>query len=348
MTTRSSGNGLAPPHRIDLTAMALADVGACLLTRDEARARRALEEEWRGPAFLSVRSGLCALLEAKASEWPRGSEILVSALTITDIPKLIAAHGYVPIAVDVDPDTLQPRQHELVKLTTERTKAIVVAHLFGARTELRAIARFARSKQLMLIEDCAQAYVGPGWRGAAESDVAMFSFGTLKTGTALGGALFTIKDDELRARMAAVESSWPRQGSSAFALKAVATGHHVHIYPEGTVSPRLATGRRGAVQLAHALGLPIVPVGMSGCPDAFVGATPVPKRGHIRVRIGAPLAVHLPPTHEAFRRSDERTHRAALDHATARLMDALDGLLDAPYRRHAEEPSARTRTRALY
>jgi perosamine synthetase len=211
---------LAPPHRLDLTARALGGALVSLLTRRERAARKALEDTWGGPAFLSVRSGLCALFAS--SGWAKGSEVLVSALTISDIPKIIEAHGFVPVAVDVDPRTLQPSLDDIARKTNLRTKAILVAHLFGARidaSQVRAIARFAHVHGMLLLEDCAQAYVGPAWRGDPEADVSMFSFGTLKTGTALGGALFTVRDDALRARLAAVEKGWPRQRTRAFAEK---------------------------------------------------------------------------------------------------------------------------------
>lgn len=211
---------LAPPHRLDFTPRALVDAVGSLLTRREAPARKRLEDAWGGPAFLSVRSGLCALLAS--SGWEKGSEVLVSALTIGDIPKLVEAHGFIPVAVDVDPATLEPSLQDIVRKTNARTKAVIVAHLFGARIApdtLKAIARFAHVHCMLVLEDCAQAYVGLAWRGDEEADVSMFSFGTLKTGTALGGALFTVRDDELRARLAAVEKGWPRQPTRAFAEK---------------------------------------------------------------------------------------------------------------------------------
>lgn len=134
--------------------------------------------------------------------------------------------------------------------------------------------------------------------------------------------------------------------------EAIAAGHHVQIYPEGTVSPRLGTGRRGAVQLAHALGVPLIPVGMSGCPGAFVGATPLPKRGRITVRVGAPIAVDLPKAHRAFVADDEQQHRETLDAQTATLMNAINDLLDEPHRRATSSTSSTatpmTRTRSLY
>jgi len=119
---------------------------------------------------------------------------------------------------------------------------------------------------------------------------------------------------------------------------AVRAGHHVQMYPEGTVSSRLGTGRIGAVQLAWALKLPIVPAGMSGCPDAFRGGAPLLKGGDVVVRFGAPYALPgelLPPGFAPFEPEHEARHRPALDAATQDLMRRIDGLLDEPFQSRA-------------
>ena len=124
------------------------------------------------------------------------------------------------------------------------------------------------------------------------------------------------------------------------AREAVAAGFHVQIYPEGTVSPTLGTGRSGAVQLAHALGIDVVPVGMSGAPDAFLGRSPVPRRGRVILRVGATVDARLPRAHRAFSPADERAHALSLAGATARVMAALSGLVDARYRRATDAGAA--------
>lgn len=116
--------------------------------------------------------------------------------------------------------------------------------------------------------------------------------------------------------------------------EAVASGAHVHIYPEGTVSSRLGQGRIGAVELAHVLGLPIVPVGMSGCREAFRGNGLSLKGGTVTVRFGEPFRpAPLPAGFEAFVPEHEAQHRAALQAATDDVMTRIDALLDPAYRR---------------
>lgn len=129
---------------------------------------------------------------------------------------------------------------------------------------------------------------------------------------------------------------------------AVAGGHHVQMYPEGTVSPTLGPGRIGAVQLALALDLPIVPVGMSGCPAFFWGQTPLLRGGTVTLRVGAPYRLGgLAAGHVPFDPASERLHRPALQAATDDLMDRIDALLDPPFRRQAGPPPKGKGTRAF-
>jgi dTDP-4-amino-4,6-dideoxygalactose transaminase len=217
---------LVPPLVLDLEASDLLAAAACLLARDEAERRARAEAAFHDGAvvFLSVRSALCALLEAQLARgsFREGDEVLFSALTIEDMPRLAAAHGLIPVAVGVDPDTLAPDLDDLRRKVGPRTRALVVAHLFGGRIDaeaLEGIARWCRAHDVLLVEDCAQAYVGPGFTGHTRADLSLFSFGTLKTATALGGAVAVVRDDALRDAMRAVQARWPLQKTWAFARK---------------------------------------------------------------------------------------------------------------------------------
>ena len=136
-------------------------------------------------ATLSVRSGFDLLLGAVG--WPPGSEVVFSAVTIPHLAILVRSHGFVPVSVDLCPDTLEVDPIALQAACTERTRAVVIAQLFGARSDLTAVASFAAARGLLLIEDCAQCYDGADRRFGV-ADVAMYSFGTIKTATCLAGA----------------------------------------------------------------------------------------------------------------------------------------------------------------
>ena len=148
----------------------------------------------------------------------------MSAVTIRDMVKVVEYHGLVPIPVDVDPHTLQPTPEDVLKAVSSRTRVLVVAHIYGTVSPLDALAAIARRHGILLIEDCAEALfraapfsstaaspprstsratgtllVEPGrwFRGSASADVSMFSFGSIKTATALGGATLRFSHQRL-------------------------------------------------------------------------------------------------------------------------------------------------------
>jgi perosamine synthetase len=53
----------------------------------------------------------------------------------------------------------------------------------------------------MLLKDCAQAFSGLSFRGSSHADISMFSFGTIKTSTAFGGALVEVQNSAIRIEM---------------------------------------------------------------------------------------------------------------------------------------------------
>lgn len=170
-------------------------------------------------ACLSVRSAFDLLLASL--ELPRGSEVLVSAVTIGGMLRIIEAHGLVAVPVDVDALTMSPRADALARGLSPRTRAVLVAHLFGGRIEMRPFTDFARRHELLLIEDAAQAYAGPAYTGHPAADVSLFSFGPIKTATALGGGLARVRDRRIVARMREIHSGWPVQSRSEFLARVI-------------------------------------------------------------------------------------------------------------------------------
>jgi dTDP-4-amino-4,6-dideoxygalactose transaminase len=171
---------------------------------------------------LSVRSGFDLLLGELA--WPAGDEVLVTAITIPDMSRILREHGLQPVPVDLDPATLAPDEAALERAVTPRTRAILVAHLFGARLPLDRLVAWAHGRGLLVLEDCAQAFNADGFDGHAASDVRMFSFGTIKTSTAFGGGVMLVRDAALRARLAERHARWPVQRTGAYAQKLLKFG----------------------------------------------------------------------------------------------------------------------------
>ena len=89
-------------------------------------------------ACLSVRSAFDLVLQALPPA--EGDEVVFSALTHPDMVRIAEAHQLKPIPLDIDVETLAPKAHLLEQVISSRTRVVVVAHVFGTRVDLRAIA----------------------------------------------------------------------------------------------------------------------------------------------------------------------------------------------------------------
>lgn len=193
----------------------------CLFPGNPAEHERRIASQLPRPeeavACFSVRSGFDLLLTAL--NFSKGSEILLSAMTLGHMADIVREHGLVPVPVDLDPDTMAPDMDALERGIRPETRMLVVAHLFGGLCRMERIVEICRRRNILLVEDKAQAF-GSGRRwGNGQSDVAMFSFGTIKTATAGGGAVLRVRDAELANKMRVAQAAYPLQRLPAFAIK---------------------------------------------------------------------------------------------------------------------------------
>ena len=142
-------------------------------------------------AVLSVRSGLHLL--CSSLDLPRGSEVLISALNIPDVPAILEHHGLVCVPVDIDLDTLAVNADALAAAVTPQTRAVLVAHVYGARANMAPIIACAERHRLLVIEDCAEAFDSLRYRGHPRSDAVLFSFGPIKFGSVFQGGLLRVR-----------------------------------------------------------------------------------------------------------------------------------------------------------
>lgn len=199
----------------------LSGFGAALFARKRAPVSARIEsdqgEDGDALVCLSVRSALDLLLTAL--DLPKGSEVLYSAVTIPDMVHVARAHGLVPVPVDVAGADLHIDTDALQNAITPQSRVLVVAHLFGARPDLTQVVDIAHAANIFVVEDCAQAWCGSEWRGDPRVDASLFSFGAIKTATALGGALARVEDRGILARMRDHQSTLPVESQRAFATK---------------------------------------------------------------------------------------------------------------------------------
>ncbi len=119
----------------------------------------------------------------------------------------------------MNPEDLSVNVDSLRRAISAKTRAILVAHLFGTRQPLEPIFEIARQHRLLVAEDCAQAFAGRHFTGHPEADISMFSFGSIKTATALGGALIRVRDGKLLQHMRQLQRRYPVQGRGTYAKK---------------------------------------------------------------------------------------------------------------------------------
>src|SRR5262249_1446674 len=116
----------------------------------------------------------------------------------------VSAIGAKPIFVDITPATFNLDPAQLEPRITPRTRAIIVVHLYGLVAEMESILAFARSHNLPVIEDAAQAIGAAhhGKRAGSFGDVACFSFYPTKNLGACGDAGIAVTNsDALATRM---------------------------------------------------------------------------------------------------------------------------------------------------
>src|SRR3990167_4233221 len=92
-----------------------------------------------------------------------GNEVLVPGLTWVACASVVTFLGATPILIDVDLQSLTMSLPQAKQAITERTKAIMLVHLFGSVGDLDGFISLSKEKNIPIIEDCAQAH-GAEWK----------------------------------------------------------------------------------------------------------------------------------------------------------------------------------------
>lgn len=85
-----------------------------------------------------------------------GDEVIVPAFTYVATAEVIGLLGLRPIMVDVDANNFNILTHDLEKVITAKTKAIVPVHLYGQSAPMDNVIDFAKKHNLFIVEDNAQ------------------------------------------------------------------------------------------------------------------------------------------------------------------------------------------------
>jgi dTDP-4-amino-4,6-dideoxygalactose transaminase len=107
-----------------------------------------------------------------------GDEVVVTPRTFLASATSIINAGAVPVFADVDPDSQNITPATVERVLTPKTKAILCVHLAGWPCDMTGFQDLAKSKNLLLVEDCAQAN-GAAWQGlsvGSQSAMSAWSF----------------------------------------------------------------------------------------------------------------------------------------------------------------------------
>lgn len=173
---------------VDAAVQAVFDSQYFIMGPEVTDCERSVADYSRCAHAVGVSSGTDALLMSlMAEEIGAGDEVITTPYTFFATAGSIARTGARPVFVDIDPVTFNLHPAQIEAKITERTKAIMVVHLYGLMADMHPIMETARRHNLVVIEDAAQAIGAEykGHRAGSIADYGCFSFFPSKN---LGGA----------------------------------------------------------------------------------------------------------------------------------------------------------------
>jgi dTDP-4-amino-4,6-dideoxygalactose transaminase len=143
-------------------------------------------------------SGTASIHIALASlKFQPGDEIIVPCITDMGSVLGILHQQLVPVFVDIDPDSYNIDPGSTRRAITPKTRAILPVHLCGNPCDMDSIMTIARENQLVVVEDCAQAW-GARYQGelvGLKGDLSCYSFNDFKHLSCGDGGMVAANDD---------------------------------------------------------------------------------------------------------------------------------------------------------
>ncbi|NYB51448.1 MAG: DegT/DnrJ/EryC1/StrS family aminotransferase [Methanobacteriaceae archaeon] len=155
---------------------------------------------------IAVSSGTTALhLALLAAGVGKGDEVITTPFSFAATGNCALYVGARPVFVDIDPQTYNLNPDRIEEAITQKTKAIIPVHLYGQPARMDQINQIAKSHDLVVIEDAAQAHgaLYKDKKVGSLGDLACFSFYPTKNMTTSEGGMITTSNSEMadKARM---------------------------------------------------------------------------------------------------------------------------------------------------
>ncbi len=163
---------------------------------------------------VAVNTGTSALHVALlAAGIKAGDEVITVSMTFIATVSAIRYTGATPVFVDVDPVTATMDVSQIESRITPRTRAIMPVHLYGQPADMDPIMEIAKRRNLIVIEDAAQAHAAEykGRRVGGIGQIAGFSFYPGKNLGAYGEAGVATTNDDNYAHTMRLLRDWGQE-----------------------------------------------------------------------------------------------------------------------------------------
>lgn len=144
-------------------------------------------------------SGTDALILAlKALKVGKGDEVITTPFTFFATAGSVHRVGAKPVFADIKRDTFNLDPEQIEQAITDKTKAVIVVHLFGQPAEMDKIMNIAKKHNLRIIEDNAQG-IGSKFKdkiAGTLGDIGTLSFFPSKNLGAMGDAGMCLTEDK--------------------------------------------------------------------------------------------------------------------------------------------------------
>lgn len=131
-----------------------------------------------------------------------GDEVIMPSFTFSSTANAVALRGAVPVFIDIRPETLNMDERQVAAAITDRTRAIFVVHYAGVCVEMDEIEAAIAGREIVIVEDAAQAF-GSTYRGRPAGNLgamAAFSFHETKNLISGEGGALVMRDENHKLR----------------------------------------------------------------------------------------------------------------------------------------------------
>jgi dTDP-4-amino-4,6-dideoxygalactose transaminase len=173
---------------------------------------------------IATSSGRMALfLCLKALGFGHEDEIILPAYTVPEVVTMIRCAQLKACFVDSDALSYNMAPGLVAESITERTKAMLMTHMYGKPCDVEALLGIAKDYNLAVIEDAAQACGAEYKRRKCGSFgvLSYFSFGLVKNMNTLGGGMITTDDDALAETIREMMRDYPYPSRCSLLRRAV-------------------------------------------------------------------------------------------------------------------------------